>query len=107
MSTRFRIITMGRSTFKLPHLKKATIDTSFRNAGLFLWLDLSAHLPLQQSGCDGWAAQDILARRFEQAGVIMSNGSSYRAPKPGYFRVVHSLPKETLRKGIERYVLVM
>lgn len=85
---------------------KYHINSHTRNAGLFLWLDLSHHLPVQETNGDGWAAQDLLVHRFEQAGVIMSNGSSYHAPTPGQFRLVHCMPQDVVRKGIERQVLI-
>ncbi|KAI0445492.1 PLP-dependent transferase [Xylaria telfairii] len=72
------------------------------NAGLFMWLDLSPFLPLKETTGDGWSAQRLLSERLDQAGVSMSTGETYRAPKPGMFRLVFSLDEESLREGIRR-----
>ncbi|KNG84798.1 hypothetical protein ANOM_006713 [Aspergillus nomiae NRRL 13137] len=72
------------------------------NAGFFLWLDLSAFLPLHETGGDGWAAQRLLTDRFSKAGVIMSTGAEYRAPSPGRFRLVFCVDPDTLKEGIRR-----
>lgn len=78
------------------------IHCYYRNAGFFIWMDLSSYLPLHETDGDGWAAQDLLAQRFTQAGVVLSSGTAYHAPKPGMFRIIHSFPEASLRKGIER-----
>lgn len=72
------------------------------NAGLFIWLNLSAFLPVKGSNGDGWWAQRLLSERLEQAGVSMSTGESYRAPEPGMFRLIFSLDEPSLREGIRR-----
>ncbi|OGM48609.1 hypothetical protein ABOM_002012 [Aspergillus bombycis] len=77
------------------------------NAGFFLWLDLSAFLPLHETHGDGWAAQRLLTDRFSKAGVIMSTGAEYRAPSPGRFRLVFCVDPDTLREGIKRISRVL
>jgi hypothetical protein len=71
---------------------------------MFLWLDLSAHLPLAECDGDGWAAQRLLSKRFLEAGTTMCNGESYHAPNPGRFRLVFSVEKEALKEGIRRSI---
>ncbi|KAF2964933.1 hypothetical protein GQX73_g8650 [Xylaria multiplex] len=72
------------------------------NAGLFMWIDLSPFLPVAETNGDSWAAQRLIAERLEQAGVILQSGESYRAPEPGWCRLVFSLEEESLREGIRR-----
>ncbi|KAK6953322.1 hypothetical protein Daesc_005625 [Daldinia eschscholtzii] len=73
------------------------------NAGLFIWLDLAPFLPVGETNGDGWEAEKLLSQRFAQAGVTMSTGGQYHAPKPGGFRLVYSFPEDALREGIRRY----
>lgn len=75
-----------------------------RNAGLFIWIDLSPHLRSEDTQRDAWAAERLLSARFAQAGVIMSTGEQYHAPEPGKFRIIFSVGEETLREGIRRFV---
>ncbi|KAI1640709.1 pyridoxal phosphate-dependent transferase [Biscogniauxia mediterranea] len=77
------------------------------NAGFFIWLDLSAHLPTAETNGDAWAAERLLTERFEEAGVIMSSGEPYHAPSPGRFRLIFSVDEETLREGLRRIRLVL
>ncbi|KAJ5523236.1 acc synthase [Penicillium frequentans] len=72
------------------------------NSGLFVWIDLSAHLPSELSQEDAWAAERLLSHRLELVGVIMSTGEQYHAPEPGWFRLVFCVSEETLREGIRR-----
>ncbi|KAI0420287.1 PLP-dependent transferase [Xylaria grammica] len=72
------------------------------NAGLFMWVDLRPFLPVAETGGDGWAAQKLIAERLEQAGVVLQSGETYRAPRPGWFRLTFSLDEESLREGIRR-----
>ncbi|KAJ5714484.1 uncharacterized protein N7483_011665 [Penicillium malachiteum] len=72
------------------------------NAGLFMWIDLSAHLRIETAQGDGWAAERLLSRRLEMGGVIMSTGEQYHAPEAGWFRLVFCVSEETLREGIRR-----
>lgn len=73
-----------------------------RNAGFFLWLDLSAclHEPT-------WQAENELQQKiydYAQGGVEMSSGHAYHAERPGWFRFIFSVDKDTLEEGIRRYV---
>ena len=73
------------------------------NAGFFLWLDLSSHLPVHDTNGDDWAAERLLSSRLQSAGVVMSSGEAYHAQEPGRFRLVFSLEENTVREGIARY----
>lgn len=75
-----------------------------RNAGLFLWLDLSAHLCIEDTRGDAWATERVLSRRLKMAGVIMSTGEEYHAEEPVRFRLIFCVSEETLREGIRRLV---
>lgn len=78
------------------------IVNEYRNAGLFIWMDLSPYLPVSETNGDGWAAQRLLSDRLQQAGVYLSDGGTYRAPTPGKFRLVFSVDEDILREGIKR-----
>lgn len=78
------------------------IDLPDSNAGLFVWLDLSPYLRLQETNGDGWAAERILAKRLTQGGVVMSTGERYQSEVPGWFRMIFSYDEATLREGIKR-----
>lgn len=82
------------------HYLTSTINT--RNAGFFIWLDLGAHLDLEKTNGDGWAAEKLLVEHLRSAGVIMSTGTEYHAPKPGRFRLVFCMKEDTVREGIRR-----
>ncbi|KAI0377193.1 acc synthase [Hypomontagnella monticulosa] len=77
------------------------------NAGFFMWLDLSASLPLGETNGDAWAAERLLSQRFHEAGVIMAAGEAYHAPSPGKFRLVFCLDEATIREGIKRISAVL
>jgi 1-aminocyclopropane-1-carboxylate synthase len=78
-------------------------DKIGRNAGFFLWMDLSSWLPLKEAGNDGWQAERILNQRFVEVGVLMGRAEIYHGTKPGGFRLVFSLPKDSLEEGMRRY----
>lgn len=70
-----------------------------RNAGFFLWIDLSACL--QELS---WDAEDALKQRLYDYGVEMSSGRAYHAETPGRFRFLFSVDKDTVMEGLRRYV---
>jgi aspartate/methionine/tyrosine aminotransferase len=82
-------------------IQQLTLHTS-RNAGFFLWIDLSAclHSPL-------WEAEDDLQQRLYDYGVEMSSGRAYHDETPGKFRFIFSVNKDTLVEGLSRCVLVL
>lgn len=74
------------------------------NAGLFIWLDLSPFLPIDDAGGDGWEAERLLNRRLKHGkGIVMSTGEAYGEQTPGNFRLVHCVEEAVLREGIKRY----
>lgn len=76
--------------------------TQSRNSGLFIWVDFSNYLPVNETNGDAWAAEKLLHSRFLKGGVGMSTGHSYFSPVPGRFRLIHSLPQDIVREGIRR-----
>ncbi|KAL6355520.1 hypothetical protein LRP88_11115 [Fusarium phalaenopsidis] len=78
-----------------------------KNAGLFVWLDLSRHLVLEEVNGDEWEAEKRLSQRLTRAGVIMDTGSEYRAPRAGRFRLMFTVDEGTLREGIKRISAVL
>ncbi|ETN36998.1 uncharacterized protein HMPREF1541_07986 [Cyphellophora europaea CBS 101466] len=72
------------------------------NAGLFMWLDLSPCLRLDEVGGDGWAAERMLTKRLLEGGVVMSTGERYQSEEPGRYRMVFSYDEATLQEGIRR-----
>jgi hypothetical protein len=71
----------------------------FRNAGFFLWIDLSACL--QELS---WEAEDALKQKLYDYGVEMSSGRAYHAETPGRFRFLFSVDRDTVMEGLRRYV---
>jgi DNA-binding transcriptional MocR family regulator len=76
---------------------------SFRNAGCFLWLNLS---PFVSAMADkgGWSAEEELRGKLLDAGVLISTGSAYKFQRPGWFRVIFTLEKDVLEEGLRRCV---
>lgn len=77
-------------------------DVFDRNAGLFMWLDLSPYLRRSETEDDGWAAERRLARQLVEGGVLMSTGERYQSERPGRFRMIFTYDEATLREGITR-----
>jgi hypothetical protein len=71
----------------------------FRNAGFFLWIDLSVCLHELS-----WEAEDVLKQRLYDYGVEMSSGRAYHAETPGRFRFLFSVDRDTVLEGLRRYV---
>jgi DNA-binding transcriptional MocR family regulator len=71
-----------------------------RNAGFFLWIDLSACLQEWS-----WEAEDALKQKLYDNGVEMSSGRAYHAETPGRFRFLFSVDRDTLMEGLRRYVI--
>lgn len=90
------------------HLTRSLLDDAgihyFKGgrAGFFLWVDLSPYL--KRFAEDGWAAEEILQRRFQEAKVLLSSSKAYAAEQPGWFRIILTVPEDMLREGIKRYV---
>ncbi|EJP66345.1 1-aminocyclopropane-1-carboxylate synthase [Beauveria bassiana ARSEF 2860] len=74
------------------------------NAGLFLWIDLSAHLPAELDGEDN--AEFALAKKALAAGVFV-HPTEEHANKPGWFRLVYTQDPDMVTEGIRRLKSVM
>lgn len=72
-----------------------------RNAGFFLWVDLSACLETQT-----WEAEDGLKKALYDSGVEMASGRGYHDEKPGSFRLVSTIDKDSLVEALRRYACV-
>ena len=70
-----------------------------RNAGFFLWIDLSARLHELS-----WEAEDTMKQKLYEYGVEMSSGRTYHAETPGMFRFLFSVDRDTVMEGLRRYV---
>lgn len=70
-----------------------------RNAGFFIYIDLSPFLPK-----DGSTIQErefALAQKFVDAGVFLHPGEEH-GKEAGWFRFVFSQDEETLKEGLRR-----
>ncbi|KAJ4266456.1 hypothetical protein NW762_004440 [Fusarium torreyae] len=69
------------------------------NAGFFIWVDLSPHLP---SELDGELNEDFaLAKRLSEADVFLHPREEH-ALEPGWFRVVYTQDPRTVTEGLQR-----
>jgi 1-aminocyclopropane-1-carboxylate synthase len=73
-----------------------------RNAGLFIWVDLSPYLGTPSAEKDRWAMEKELSEKLERAGVLMSRGEAYHCEKPGWFRLIFSRERGFLEEGLRR-----
>jgi len=69
------------------------------NAGFFLWIDLSACLRSAT-----WQGEDELRQALYDHGVEMSAGHAYHDEKPGNFRFLFSMDRDTLEEGLRRVI---
>jgi 1-aminocyclopropane-1-carboxylate synthase len=73
--------------------------TRTRNAGFFLWIDLSPYLLSEDQK---WEAETKLQAAIADAGVSLSSGVEYKSDQPGRFRVLFSLEEDALREALQR-----
>ncbi len=73
------------------------------NAGFFLWIDLSGHLPADLDGQEN--AEFAFAKKALAAGVFVQPKEEH-ANKPGWFRLVYTQDPAIVTEGIKRYVFV-
>ena len=78
----------------------------FRNAGFFIWIDLSPYLQSKALGenKDPWSAAQKLSEMLTVAGVKMSNGTAYHEEVPGRYRIIFTIKKAALLEGLKRFV---
>lgn len=73
-----------------------------RNAGFFLWIDLSPYLTTSTADDKGWEAEAVLKKEILEAGVEIASGAKYREERPGWFRVLFTVEKDALEEALER-----
>ena len=78
-----------------------------RNAGFFLWVDLSPYFPTETQDAKGWEAEAALKEAILEAGVEMASGSKYKEERPGWFRVLFTVEKDALEEALGRRVIYM
>lgn len=71
------------------------------NAGFFVWIDLSPHLPIELEGEEN--PEFALAKKVLAAGVFLHPREEH-CKKPGWFRLVYTQEPEIITEGIKRYV---
>jgi xeroderma pigmentosum group C-complementing protein len=69
------------------------------NAGFFLWVDLSACLHSLT-----WQSEDELKQALYDHGIEMSAGHAYHDKKPGNFRFLFSMDRDTVEEGLRRVI---
>ena len=81
-------------------LFKFSPDLVFRNAGFFVYVDLSPYIP-----ADGALSprnrEFALAQRLVDAGVFLHPGEEH-SRDIGWFRLVFSQEEDTLKEGLDR-----
>ena len=75
-----------------------------RNAGVFVWIDLSEFLAPAESGVSPIESERQLAGKFLKAGIFLATGGEFSSEVPGYFRLVFSHEWEVVHEGLQRYV---
>jgi bifunctional pyridoxal-dependent enzyme with beta-cystathionase and maltose regulon repressor activities len=65
-------------------------------------MDLSAYTVPRNDESDGWAAHRRLRNRFKDEGVTMNDGETYRAEKPGFYRLIFAVEETFLVEGVRR-----
>ena len=75
------------------------IFSRLSNAGFFLWIDLSACLRSPT-----WEGEDELKQALYNHGVEMSAGHAYHDEKPGSFRFLFSMDRDTVEEGLRRVI---
>jgi 1-aminocyclopropane-1-carboxylate synthase len=79
-----------------------------RNAGFFIFIDLSPWLRIKDE--DGEEkkklAEQALAQRILEGGVSVQPGEEH-FDRPGWFRIVFSYEREVLKVGLKRYVTLL
>lgn len=75
-----------------------------RNAGFFLWVDLGPFLSFKDADDNGWEAEKNLVSAITDAGVPLASGRAYQAERPGWFRVLFTVDKDSLEEALKRYL---
>ncbi len=69
------------------------------NAGFFVWIDLSRHLPEDLDGEPN--SEFALAKKLREAGVFLHPREEHSL-KPGWFRMVYTQSPDIVTEGIRR-----
>lgn len=88
----YRHITQGLGDMGLRYL-------SGSNAGFFVWVDLSPHLPTNLGGEKN--AEFALAKKLRDAGIFLHPREEHSL-KPGWFRIVYTQDPRTISEGLRR-----
>ena len=73
----------------------------YRNAGFFIYMDLSPYLPSPKEISNTNEREFALAKKFLDAGVFIHPGEEH-GNLPGWFRLVYSHEEEVLQEGLRR-----
>ena len=99
---------MGILAFFLSSLASDSVDSTdlhhqYRNAGFFLWIDLAPFLPSRDATEEGWKAEQDLRDAISRAKIPLASGAAYRAERPGWFRVIFTVDKDSVEESLKRY----
>ena len=83
----------------IKYLESRNIEYLPASGGFFVWMNLSKllnqNLPLAEQEKDLWI-------RLIERGVYLAPGAAFHFDKVGWFRIVFTLPLETVLLGLER-----
>lgn len=83
-------------------LREHAIAHIAADAGVFVWLDLRAHL-----AAPTWEAERALASRLFEAKVNVAPGEAFGCGEPGFFRVCYAQDARVVREGVARIAKVV
>jgi len=85
------------------HILRFRLIPRPRNAGFFIWIDLSPYLSSKECNDDGWKAEYTLKQLITNVGIPIASGAGYRAERPGWFRVLFTVDRDSLEEALRRY----
>jgi hypothetical protein len=81
-------------------LSESSSNLVFRNAGFFVYIDLSPYLPVDAT-LSPRQLEFALAQRLVDAGVFLHPGEEH-SQDVGWFRLVFSQEEEIIKEGLVR-----
>lgn len=66
-------------------------------------MDLAPFLSSKKADESGWEAEKKLAAAITGAGVTLASGLKYQAERPGWFRILFTVDKDSIRESLHRY----
>ncbi|CAI6013751.1 unnamed protein product [Clonostachys chloroleuca] len=72
------------------------------NAGLFIWVDLGSRFLESYPGIPEEELEDLIVKALYDNKVLLTRGKDFGAEKPGWFRLVYTVPDETLDEAMAR-----